>query len=471
MTAMQPSLRQILSGRRRVAAVAAIASTMTLFVTARPVLAHASGLSGSRESMTIPVWLVLLTGGAVIGASFLLVSMVTDREFIEYINQWGASMAVEPPAWLGSVGGGLGVLVLAVLLAVGFVGPQNGSTNLLVLFVWALWWAGYAMSVYLVGNSWSLVNPWRFLADAIPVSLDVRYPAGLRSWPSLVGLFAIVWVEVTNPIAERPTLLASVVTAYTLLTVGGALVFGTETWFDNVDPVSRVFHFFGWIAPLQRTASGLRVGLPGWHLVDDGLVDGPDDVAFVIGLLWLTTFDGFVATPTWNVLLTPLVDLGVPAMIGYLALLVGGFGVFVSAYLLAVRYSKSLANTVHDEATVGIRFAQALLPIAAGYHLAHYLGYFVQFVPSTVVLATDPLAPPAQLPIIVVPDWFGTVQLGFVLVGHIVAIWVAHGIAFETFTGRLQPLRSQYPFTAAMVLYTMASIGIVYQPSITLPYL
>ena len=75
------------------------------------------------------------------------------------------------------------------------------------------------------------------------------------------------------------------------------------------------------------------------------------------------------------------------------------------------------------------------------------------------------------VPVVLVPDWFGTLQLAFVLIGHLIAIWVAHGVAFETFTGRLQPIRSQYPYSLVMILYTMVSIGIVYQPSIAPPYL
>jgi hypothetical protein len=56
------------------------------------------------------------------------------------------------------------------------------------------------------------------------------------------------------------------------------------------------------------------------------------------------------------------------------------------------------------------------------------------------------------------------VQLVFVLAGHVFAIWVAHGLSFDLFPGRLQPIRSQYPFTTVMVLYTMTSMWIVAQP-------
>lgn len=280
-----------------------------------------------------------------------------------------------------------------------------------------------------------------------------------------------MWIEVTNPIAERPAVLAGVIVAYTVVTVAGAVAVGSGPWFENVDPVSRVFRFYGWIAPIQRVDAKLEFGVPGWYLSEGDRLGGMDDVAFVVGLLWLTTFDGLVATPTWRTVLAPLVSAGVPPRLAYLGLLVGGFAAFWTAYLLAARYGKTFATTVLDERVVAVRFAQALLPIAAGYHLAHYLGYFLQFLPSTVVLAGSPLSPPAQLPMLVLPAWFGTLQLAFVLAGHVLAIWIAHSIAFETFTGRLQPIRSQYPLTVAMIVFTTVSIGIVSQPSISLPYL
>jgi hypothetical protein len=43
-------------------------------------------------------------------------------------------------------------------------------------------------------------------------------------------------------------------------------------------------------------------------------------------------------------------------------------------------------------------------------------------------------------------------------------VWVAHARAFELFAGRLQPIRSQYPFVVVMVVYTMTSLWIVAQP-------
>jgi hypothetical protein len=110
------------------------------------------------------------------------------------------------------------------------------------------------------------------------------------------------------------------------------------------------------------------------------------------------------------------------------------------------------------------------LAIAAGYHLAHYLDYFLTLVPSLVVIAANPLSPPATVPQLVLPGWFGGLALASVLGGHLLAIWVAHTAAYDLFPGRLQAIRSQYALTAAMVFYTAVSLWVVSQSSGTPPF-
>ncbi|MFB6093387.1 MAG: hypothetical protein ABEJ77_00400 [Halanaeroarchaeum sp.] len=454
---------------RRVLRPVAVGSA-ALVVLSTGVRAHVGGLSGGRESLAVPIWLVLLTAGAVIGASFLLVSMLTDRRFIAALHDWGGRYRWAPPTGGRLAGRLTGLLALVATVVVGALGPRSPAANLAVLGVWALWWAGFTMSVYLAGNAWPLLNPWRTLVEWIPVSLDRRYPDRVGSWPSVVGLLALVWVEVTSGLTTRPTRLAGLALVYTAITVAGGIVFGAEDWFDRADPISHVFAVYGRIAPIDRTGSGLSLGLPGSHVVTDPIA-GWDDVTFVIALLWLTTFDGFVATPTWRAIAVPLAGLGVPPIVLYGGLFVGGLGLFAAAYVLATRAARHTAGTVLSTKTMAVRFAGSLLPIAAGYHLAHYLGYFLTYLPSVGYLLTDPLSPPGRLPVFAVPSAIGTLQLAFVLVGHVVAIWIAHGVAFETLTGRLQPIRSQYPYTAIMVAYTMVSVAIVYQPTVTPPFL
>ncbi|MFC4549426.1 hypothetical protein, partial [Halorussus sp. GCM10023401] len=368
----------------------------------------------------------------------------------------------------------LSVVALAGVIAIGLAGRviptlANPLQNAAVLVVWVGWWAGYVATVYLVGNSWPALNPWRALADWLP-SLERPYPDDLGAWPSVVGLLALVWLEVVSPLADQPYLLALVVLGYTAVTLAGAFVFGSETWFDRVDPIARVFRYYGAVAPIHRDEDGLQLRLPGSALTDPDLVDGRDEVAFVVALLWVTTYDGFVGTPVWRDLARAVVGAGVPAELLYPAAMLLGFGVFLGAYRLAARYARDTAETYLTSAALARRFAGSLLPIAAGYHLAHFLGYFVSLSPVLVGVLTNPLSPPANPVVIVLPGWFGGVSVAAVLLGHLLAVWVAHASAYDAFPGRLQAVRSQYPLVVVMVLYTMSSLWIVSAPNVVPPY-
>lgn len=431
-------------------------------------LAHGGSLRAATGSLSVPTWLFLLTGGGVVGASFLLASFVTDRALIQAIHDW-RRVAGLPLARLTTVTRVAAVAALVGVVAIGFVGPAQPLRNAAVLVVWVGWWAGYAATIYLLGNSWPALNPWRAVAGWLP-SLDREYPEQWGAWPSVAGLLALVWLEVVSPLADDPGLLATVIVGYSAVTLSGALVFGPRRWFETVDPVARVFRYYGRVAPIRRTDSGFELRPPGAALNEPRLVDGDDEVAFVVAILWVTTFDGFVGTPAWADLARLLVEAGVPAAVLYPVALLAGYGLFLGAYWLASRYSRRTARTYLTPGAIARRFVPSLLPIAAGYHLAHFLGYFLSLSPALVGTVLNPLNPPVDATVIVLPGWFGGLAIAFVLLGHVLAVWVAHASAYEVFPGRLQAVRSQYPFVVVMVLYTMTSLWIVSAPSAAPPY-
>jgi len=455
---------------RRLRRWGTLSSWLALLVVAvGPAAAHGASLDSSRETIAIPAWLFLLTGGAAIGASFLLASLVTDRALIDAIHGWRRTVPVPGEHLLRGFLQLVGVVGLSFVLVVGFLGPELGNANAAVLLVWVGWWAGFTATTYLVGSTWPALNPWRTIAELLP-SLNRSYPERLGAWPSVAGLLGLVWLEVVSPVADAPGVLATVVAGYTVFTLVGALAYGPETWFETVDPISRVFRYYGRLAPIAREDGQIRLRLPGTALSETRLVDGLDEVGFVIALVWVTTYDGFVATPTWRSLADPLVSAGVPALVLYLLVLLAGFGLFLGVFVLGARYSRRLAGTYLSVAELTRQFAPPLLAIAAGYHLAHYLGYFLTLAPSLATTAATPLTLLETVPVLALPGWFDGVALASVLLGHILAIWAAHATAFDLFPGRLQAIRSQYPYTAVMVVYTMSSLWIVSQPTIAPPY-
>jgi len=467
---------------------------LTLAALAGRTLAHGGSLgSAARGSLTVPTWLVVATGGAAVGASFLLASFATDRAFVAALHAPRRRLSVPGRASLRAAAGLVGVVVLVAVVTTGLFGPAAPLSNPAVLLVWVGWWAGLPMSAYLVGNAWPALNPWRTVARALP-AVGRQYVWRWGAWPSVAGLLALVWLEVVSPLADRPAVLAVTVLAYTAVTLGGALVYGPAVWFERVDPVSRVFRLYGQVAPVgpatvaatsrsgqtaptDRRVAGdgagpegrLELRFPGSALTVDSL-DGRDEVAFVVALLWVTTFDGVVTTPLWDDFARTLVSAGVPPTVVYPAALVAGFGLFWGLYLRAARLARRTAPTYVEAGTLARRFAPPLLAIAAGYHLAHFLGYFLSLLPSLALSVVAPMAV-VEPPVLVLPGWFGGVALFGVLAGHVLAVLAAHATAFELFPGRLQAVRSQYPFIAVMVVYTMVSLWVVTRPDVAPPYI
>jgi hypothetical protein len=447
--------------RRAVATALAVAASTGIAV------AHGGSLRGATpERLAVPTWLFLLTGGGVIAASFLLTSFVTDRGFVARVHD-RRSVLPAPRSALAWSARAVGVAVLAVVVYAGFRGPAKPLRNAAILVVWVGWWAGLAMAAYLVGNAWPMLNPWRVAADLRPGSR--RLPERLGAWPAAVALLALVWFEVVSPLADDAQLLAAAIVAYSAVTVAGAVVYG-DAWFERVDPVSRVFRTYGGVAPVQRTEEGIALRLPGSALIDDALRDG-GAVAFVVALLWGTTYDGLVATPAWAAFARTVVGAGVPAAALYPATLALGFGAFLAVFHAAARAARRTGPTYLAASDLARRFAPALVPIAAGYHLAHYLDYLLALAPALGATLASPLAPPLDPPVLVLPGWVGGVAVAAVIGGHLLAVWIAHAVAYDALPGRLQAVRSQYALTLAMVAYTMISLWVVSQPTVTPPYL
>jgi len=457
--------------RRRLRLLLVAVATLPLIaLLSEPVIAHAAALRGSTSSVEVPTWLFLTTGGGTVGASFLLASFVTDRAFIRSIHDWGYTLPT-PGRVIAAVGRLVGVGVLAVTVAVGYLGPETGYRNLAILVVWVGWWGGYVASTYLIANTWPTLNPFRTIAAVFP-SLDRPYPERLGAWPSVAGLLALIWIEVVSPLADDPRLLATTVLAYTAVTVTGGVVYGPDTWFSRVDPISRVFALFGRFAPLARTDDGLSVRLPGSGLTEPNAITGRAETVFVVAVLYVTTFDGFVGTGLWAELITAVVEVGVPPLAGYLGAYLAGFGLFVAAFRWAIGLARRFGRTYITRAALAERFAPSLVAIAAGYHIAHNLGFIIGLLPSLVVVGVSPLSPPQQPPVVTaLPGWISGLELAFVLVGHFIAVWIAHAAAYELLPGRLAAIKSQYGITLVMIAYTIVSLWIVTTPTVAPPFL
>jgi len=453
---------------------------ITFFV---DVVAAGNGLTLSkqpRDTLAVPRWLYLATGGATIGASALLASFVTDRAFITYLHTWRRSLRTPETWWhpVTWVGRGVGIVTLVLSVYLGYAGPQLPTASFTILVTFAGIRAALPIVAYSVGNVWPALNPWRAIAAVLPSGF-LEYPNTLQRWPAVGAILTLVWVEVIFPVSTVPTVLATAILLYSTITIAGAILFGPASWFENADPLSVMFRLYGAVSPLQRQNGVLQVKLPGSELRNADVVTDVSDVAFIIALIWELTYSGFITTTAGATTIKTLVgitSLGIVnmdtrAILVYTLLFICGYAVFLGAYWYASRVSRRSTGTYITARTIAFQFAAPLLAIAAGYHFAHYVGLFASLSPALVMALISPLSPPANPLILSPPSWFEGVGIASVLIGHLLAIWAAHAAAYNLFSSRLVAIRSQYPFVAVMIGYTVISLWILSLPGAIPPYL
>ncbi|MCZ7598201.1 MAG: hypothetical protein M5U09_11420 [Gammaproteobacteria bacterium] len=152
--------------------------------------------------------------------------------------------------------------------------------------------------------------------------------------------------------------------------------------------------------------------------------------------------------------------------------------VFIAAYAACCALMSAMVRRVAPDAdpgawTLARLFVLSLLPIAIAYHLAHYLHYLLVAGQFVIPLASDPLGIGWDLfgtagfrtdPALVGARFSWYTALVAIVIGHVIAMYVAHRTALGWFADRRVALASQYPLAVLMVVYTMVSLWILAQP-------
>jgi hypothetical protein len=495
-----------------------------LLVTAAPRAAAAHGF-GQRYDLPVPLALWVAAAAAAVAFSFVVIGVFVRRHpgAREYprvnLLRWAPGrMAADPrlrvAARVVSVG------LLALVVAAGFAGDQTPTRNLAPTWVWVVWWVGLAYVSALLGNLWTVVNPWAALfawAEALvrrrcgtALGPRLRYPRRLGMWPAILLFAAFAWAELVYSGRAIPARLALMTVVYSLITWTGMILFGRAVWLRRGDPFATAFGLLARFAPTEvRVTSPTHCRSCGtgcgdgrvcvdcgecferaalaereWNLRPYGaglLRTGdvsPSMLVLVLLLLSTVTFDGFTATPAWarleSALYSALEPLGTArlSVIGTLGLVSFPLA-FVLVYGLFAAWMARAAGDELPLGTVARLFVLSLIPIAVAYHLAHYLTYLLIQGQLVIRLASDPFGFGWNL--------FGTARyrpdIGLVgarfawytavtaiVLGHILAVYVAHLVALREYATRRAALRSQVPMLVLMVGYTMVSLWIIAQP-------
>jgi hypothetical protein len=460
--------------------------------------AGGAGLAHTTERafvLLLPTGYFIVGGTLAVAASFLVLFLV-PQERVRRIA--GARRALgEMPAIPTTAPSAASFLVLVFLLVAGWRGSLDPLANPLPLVVWTLWWVGLTVAQALFGDLWAAFNPWlapyRILRWLLRLSTGLArpplaYPARIGYWPAVIGFAAFAWFELVDPAPDNPARLAVAVAAYTAATLTGMLLYGEREWLSRAECFSVFFGFVARLSPLRLEASGPdRPGRPRLSLAYPGAALARLDALplggalFVLLTLASVSFDGLSKTFWWLGLggINPLEFPGRTAVMARNSLgLLATWATLAAAYGLAVALGARLAGRVSELKRDLGAFVLSILPISIGYHFAHYLTTLLVNGQYAALAFNDPLDQGRDLlglagrhaVVSFLSDYHAVAliwaaQAASVVIGHILAVSLAHIIAMDRIGNTRAALLSQLPLAMLMIAYTWFGLWLLAAPT------
>lgn len=441
-----------------------------------PAFAHAS------ERMVIQT---LPTGWYMLGAALAVAITALAIPFLRRLPAFRATCLFERPRLLPpGLSNWLASGLFWVLVAIGLTGTPDPKENLLPLTVWTVIWVGMTLAVALLGNLWRDIDPWR-----APVRLTRRAFSGwlpakgiglsrLDHWPAVLGYVSFAWFETVSLAPADPGHLARVAASYYLLVLILAVLEG-EDWLPRGEFLNAYFALVSRVSPFWAEPRGNRLRVmaapPGWRARTWTPLSA-SAMAFVTLVLSSVTFDGLSETFLWAgwIGVNPLEYPGRSAVMGVnTAGLVGTWAAATVLFLGTIAVSVPSGSAPHAAGSLMLSF----LPIAAGYHIAHYFVALLTDGQYVLVALNDPFDRGWAL--LGLPDhWisFGflstrsgvqtiwAVQFAVILTAHLAAVVVHHSVWRSLRLPRT--LIAQLPMTALMVAYTLLGLWLLSAPAI-----
>ena len=390
------------------------------------------------------------------------------------------------PGWLCDCTSLCSLAILALLVVVGLTGSGDPLSNPLPLTVWTFWWTAMLFLQGVLGDIWKWTNPW---TGAYSILIGKRSPGQLTLPDRLGTAIGVAGLALFSAFAladlapDNPPRLAAFTAGYWMFAFAGMCVFGRDSWLSRGECFTMLFRLFGKISPVLLKDGRGHIGLPGWQLAG-----APRQALAVFALTALAagSFDGLNETFWWLGLIgvNPLEFPGrsavtaetIGGMLGAILLLHAVFAFCVWAgHVLARRPGEFQQNPRFGGAFS--RLALSVLPIALGYHFAHFLPAFLVNSQYLAAAANDPLTTGADLlglgVFYVTTGFFNTqdtvrvillTQCAAIVAGHVIAVLVAHSIALDLYRSTRRAAYSQIPMGVFMVLYTLLSLWLLASP-------
>ena len=289
-----------------------------------------------------------------------------------------------------------------------------------------------------------------------------RLPA-LGLWPAAGSLFVFLWLELVSPHRSDPAVVGGFLIGYAVVQLGAGAVVRRGVVRRRRRLRGRTRRVIARLSPWGRRDDG-RLVLRSPLAARDQHTGPARAGRVVVVLLGSTAFDGLSRTVFWQ----------------------SGPGAANDAGQRHPRHARDDRPGRGDvparhpalragwpASRRGIqprRYAATVIPIALGYTVAHYFSLFVLDGQTTWILVSNPFGTAGT-------DLFGTyrnvvdltavsaaaialVQVGAIVVGHVVGVTLAHERAL--LSARRARASDQLPLVVVMVLFTFGGLGLLF---------
>jgi hypothetical protein len=429
------------------------------------VLAHGVG---TRADLPVPVSLAIIGGGTAVLVSFVALGALWKEPRLRGDAAGrplpaGLARVVDSPVTTGVLRA-VALAVSLVVLVAALSGSQDPPQNVAPWAFFIQFWVGLVPASLLLGPVWRRVSPLRAV-HAVLARVTGPAPGAdrverLGYWPGAVALLTFAFFELAYPGRSVPRTVGAYVLVYSIVQILAALWYG-QGWFARGDGFEVYSTLLGRLSPFGRRDDGalvLRSPLDG----ADGQRLRPGLAAVVVVLVGSTAFDGVTRTQWWQ---------NGPGINGDAVSLPQTVGLTLTIALVAALYvgATLLAGRVAGQADGPVLYAHSVIPIAAGYAIAHYFSLLLLDGQITLILASDPFGKGWDLfgtignavdYTAVSPRTISLVQVAAIVGGHVVGVVLAHDRAVRLAgTGHKATARvSQYPLLAVMVAFTLGGL-------------
>ncbi|WP_346772392.1 hypothetical protein [Chelativorans sp. AA-79] len=381
----------------------------------------------------------------------------------------------------------LSFLLYVGLLYAGVSGSRDPLANPLPLTIWTLLWVGLTLVQGLLGNLWAWLNPWygpwRLFVRLTGRSGWFHLPEKLGYRAAVLLFLAFAWFELVYIAPDDPARLAAAALAYWVMTFMGICLFGFKAWTSRVEFLSVFFRMLSRLSLFQaRFETGgfqLSLGLPGAKLanIEPLPLSG---VAFLLLALSTVSFDGFMRSFVWLDLIrvNPLEFPGRSAVVVENSVgLVASFLVLGAFFAVAVWLGERLAGARSWYRAAGL-LVWSITPIALAYHFSHYLTALLVNGQYAVAALSDPFSLGWNLFGTAIPHvraglttgaasaWaIWNAQAAAIVLGHVLAVMLAHALAYRVYGTNRRVAASQLPMAILMISYTLFGLWLLSTPT------